>query len=194
LVHARGVGSAHAHSACTAHGHAGAACARWADLGQRGPVLLALVPSSSGASTVTAGSETACDEAPHCDSGTLPTRVSGDGTMQVELGRCGGLASGAALVGGGWRRGNTGGGGGAHVAAQAAATGRHGGGGGACAAVRAAATGSTEEAEVLMWRCDSGDALGQRGVASSDRGARTRAGRGGGGAREVGVVGRRAAR
>jgi hypothetical protein len=59
---------------------------------------------------VTAGSETAGDKAPHCDSRTLPARVGGDGMVQVELGRCGGLASEAALVGGGWRWGNMGGG------------------------------------------------------------------------------------
>jgi hypothetical protein len=64
-----------------------------------------------------AGSEAAGDEAPHYDSGTLPARVGGDGTVQVELGRCGGLASGAVLVGGGWRRGSTEGGG-AHAVAQ----------------------------------------------------------------------------
>jgi hypothetical protein len=96
--------------------------------------------------------------------------------MQVELGRCGGLASGAALVGGGWRWGNTEGRG-AHAAARAAATGRHGGGGGAHAAARERRRESTEEAEVLVRRRGSGDTLGQWGVASSDRGARTRAGR-----------------
>jgi hypothetical protein len=66
----------------------------------------------------TAGSEAAGDEAPHCDSGTLPARVGGgDGTVQVELGRRGGLASEAVLIGGGWRRGSTEGGG-AHAAAR----------------------------------------------------------------------------
>jgi hypothetical protein len=82
--------------------------------------------------------------------------------------------------------GETRGAGGARAAAWVAAMGRHGGGRGARAAARAVATGSTEEAEVLVRRRGSGDALGQQGVASSDRGARTRADRGGGGAREVG--------
>jgi hypothetical protein len=44
----------------------------------------------------------------------------------------------------------------------------------------------TEEAEVLMQLRGNGDALGQRGVASWDKGTRTRAGRGGGVMREVG--------
>jgi hypothetical protein len=112
------------------------------------------------------------DEAAHCDSETLPARAGGDGTVQVELGRCGGLASGVALVGGGWRRGSTG----ARVLMRRrrkAATERHGGDGGA----RAAATGSTEEAGCSCDCAGSGDgsdALGQRGVASSNRGTQTR--------------------
>jgi hypothetical protein len=53
-----------------------------------GPVLLAPVPSSSGASMATAYSEATGDEALHRGGlGTLPARVGGDGTVQVELER-----------------------------------------------------------------------------------------------------------
>jgi hypothetical protein len=155
-----------------------------------GPVLLAPVPSSSGASMATAGSEAAGDEAPHCDLGTLPARVGGDGTVQVELGRCGGLASGQR--------------------SSAVASDGEARRAGVLVRRRGSGDGKARRAEVLVHRCGSGDGkawrrrcsyggaaattrsdvLGQRGVASSDRGAR--GGRCRAGAGEA--VGRRVAR